>query len=404
MKFSVLIAFLCFSLLTPTASDANQKNQIIVVLRYDDYSSRSSTEIEVKIIDTLKKYKIPCTFAVIPYITAGDVHHTSPDRVIPLTPRKAAILKNAIKTGPLDVALHGYSHQTIRENGDYTEFSGSDYHSQCQRIAMGKGFLEQILDTRVLTFVPPWNSYDSETIRCLEKMRFRCISASMDGYATKESSQLKFLPATCELLDLRDAVESARYISEAQSVIVVLFHEYDFRAISQKQGKFTYEEFVNLVEWLTSQEDVQVMSIKEAINVVADLSSSQLILNRILSRLTPPPLAKLINCCHALVNLPLGTKIKYSLIILIFYLAIVIISTVIVMFLGFIVFPRSQPVTYICKYIALALPALCLIYIFFNILYIDLRFPGAIVTAGLMGASIGVWSSCLRLRKQGHLK
>jgi len=155
MHNSILIRGLIVILLSFTisfsakANSTSEEKQITVVFRFDDYSSRSSTDIEIKLIDTFQKYNACCTFGVIPYVCAGNIHDTRPQHIVPLTSVKADILINAIKVGVLEVALHGYSHQTIRESMYYgsTEFSGLDYNAQVNKIAKGKKCLEKILDT-----------------------------------------------------------------------------------------------------------------------------------------------------------------------------------------------------------------------------------------------------------------
>ncbi len=225
----IAIPVILFLSLNTEVEGAPPEKQITVVFRFDDYSSLSSTEFEVKLINTFRKYNAACTFGVIPYACAGDEHDIRPQEVVPLTLKKAAILKNAVKEEILEVALHGYSHQAIRKKADfdYTEFSGLDLNSQMEKIAIGQDYLEEMLDIRIATFVPPWNTYDLNTIRAVEKLGFNCFSANESIEAMK-SSLLKFVPATCDLIELRQTVKSARRASDRQPVIVVLFHEYDF--------------------------------------------------------------------------------------------------------------------------------------------------------------------------------
>ncbi len=203
----IAILVILFFPLNTDAEGSPPEKQITVVFRFDDYSSLSSTEFEVKLINTFREYNTVCTFGVIPYVCAGDIHDTRPQDVVPLTLKKAAILKNAIKEEILEVALHGYSHQTIRSktNGKHTEFSGLDFDSQVAKIAKGKDYVEEILDIRIATFIPPWNVYDANTIRAIEKLGFKCFSAGVSVKAP-ESSILKFAPATCDLFELRQTV------------------------------------------------------------------------------------------------------------------------------------------------------------------------------------------------------
>ncbi|MCH7558351.1 MAG: DUF2334 domain-containing protein [Planctomycetes bacterium] len=155
MRVLIVILLLCVFPIAAQARSGPKEKQIIVVFRFDDYSSRSSTDMEVKLIAAFQKHNISCTFGVIPYVHVGDSHDASPQDVVPLTPTKANILNNAIKTGTLEVALHGYSHQTNHKRGGYTEFSGLAYDSQLERITKGKNLLEEMLDTQITIFIPP---------------------------------------------------------------------------------------------------------------------------------------------------------------------------------------------------------------------------------------------------------
>ncbi|MBP3193961.1 DUF2334 domain-containing protein [Natronogracilivirga saccharolytica] len=127
-------------------------NKIVnVVFRFDDYSARSSTDLELRLIDTFRENEVAITFGVIPFVSTGNLHDPSPKNLAPLTSEKVDILKKGYVKGTLDIALHGYSHQTISVKKN-TEFSGLDYNSQIERIDKGKKFLENIIDDSVTTF------------------------------------------------------------------------------------------------------------------------------------------------------------------------------------------------------------------------------------------------------------
>lgn len=397
----LIVTLLFFTFLFPAKAESNsQEKMITVVFRFDDYSSRSSTDIEIKLIDAFQKYNACCTFGVIPFVCTGDVHDAHPQDVVPLTSMKADILKNAIKAGVLEVALHGYSHQTNRERR-FAEFSGLDYNDQVEKIAMGKNYLEEILGTQVTTFIPPWNAYDLNTIHALEKLGFKSISASECG-DTKGSSPLKFLPATFNLLRLRDAVKLAKHIPDVQPVIVVLFHQYDFLEIDRERGKLTYQDFLELLAWITSQKDIQVRSIEQATKVIEDLSASRYInynSYRKLSYLIPPISKLLSKSYHSGVYLESNNsqnmRIKCWSFIFIFYLTILVTSIIIAFLAGSVVFPRSWLIALISRFGSLLLLVFLSIYAFRNL---DLYYKGAIVISTLLGVCIGVWASFIKLK------
>ncbi len=124
-------------------SISTEEKQIVVVFRYDDYSSRSNTDMEQGLIDAFRRHGFSCIFGVIPYVCAGDGHDRRPQNVIALTENKAKILRDGIKTGTVEVALHGYSHQNISLINVYTEFAGLTYDKQLEKIHAGKNYLEK---------------------------------------------------------------------------------------------------------------------------------------------------------------------------------------------------------------------------------------------------------------------
>lgn len=260
--------FFLFSFRTESSTDKEQK-QITVVFRFDDPSAITCIEIEDKLITAFRKYNVCCTFGVIPFVSAGDCHDPALQELLPLTPAKVEMLHQAVQEGVLEIALHGYSHQTngLRRNG-YSEFAGLDYEEQFKRIKQGKQFLEEKLLTPVAIFIPPWNSYDSNTVKALEQLEFQCLSADTNG-VVNSSSSLGFLPATCSIWQLDDAIASARKSPDPVPLIVVLFHEFDFREISQSRGVVTFVRFIETLQWLSQQQDVSIVPMSEISNAAS---------------------------------------------------------------------------------------------------------------------------------------
>lgn len=272
-RIPVTFLFLCVISITACNKPPIEIKQVNVVFRFDDYSACSNTDMELRIIDAFRKHEACFTIGVIPYVCANDIHDPSAQDLIPLTPIKGNILKNGVNEGILDVALHGYSHQTISTE-QWAEFSGLDYNSQAERLAKGKTLLESMIDAPINTFVPPWNRYDLNTLRALEELGFSTLSADNKRMEVT-ASKLNFLPYSCNLFNLRDAIQASRTSSVTQPVIVVLFHEYDFKEIDEKRGRITYQEFYELLNWLKSQRHVRLLSVKEATEGIHDLSAKR---------------------------------------------------------------------------------------------------------------------------------
>ena len=81
--------------------------------------------------------------------------------------------------------MHGNTHQTIKEF-PRSEFLGLNYEQQFTKIKSGKLFLEEKLGTNINTFIPPWNRYDLNTLKVLEKYPDKCF-ISLYSYKTKET-------------------------------------------------------------------------------------------------------------------------------------------------------------------------------------------------------------------------
>ncbi|MFC2071743.1 DUF2334 domain-containing protein [Chloroflexota bacterium] len=394
----------CLFLFVPQTTSAFEQKEITVVFRYDDYSSVSSTDIDVKLINAFQKYDVPSTFGVIPY-PVGDQHDSTTQDVVPLTPVKASILKDAIEANVLEVAQHGYSHQTIRTvsyftgvsqiEGGYTEFSGLDYDSQKQRIAEGKALLEGMLDTQVTTFIPPWNSNDLNTIRALEDLDFKIISAGMDS-VTKDPSQLIFLHATCGLGDLQDAIEAARKSQDPQPIIVALFHPYIFREVNRESG-LTFQDFEELLMWVTSQRDIRVRTISEATEVIGDLKSHRDYSNFLSSPMHSLSLPFLIPKYYPSSTTAHSMKVRAWLFSTLFYLVALVASIAATFLIGRLVFSRFRVLGVTAKYISLLFLLLFAIYLFRDL---SISYRGATVLTCLLGMCVGIWGSFHQAQKR----
>jgi hypothetical protein len=249
------------------------EKQIYVVFRYDDYSANSITGAELKIIDAFRNSKAAVTFGVIPFKVAGDVHDPSPQDLLPLDSVKGEILKTGYEEGILDISMHGYAHQS---NGTepLSEFANLAYKDQVGLLLRGREFLQNMTGARVTTFIPPWNTYDKNTLSALEETGFSTISAAKKGMVDK-GSNLNFLPFSCTLTGLQDAIRAARKSSDNQPLMVVLIHDYDFLDFNPEKGEVSIQDFTNLIDWVSAQEDVRIISFSQAIEIIKDLGADR---------------------------------------------------------------------------------------------------------------------------------
>jgi predicted deacetylase len=224
---------------------------ITLVFRYDDFSTTSPVDLDRQVLDAFRKRNIAVTFAVIPAIAGRDALHK--ETALPLTPGRAAILKDA---------LQGYSHQSIPGRLQ-TEFAGVDGPRQEQLLRSGREILESRLGITIRTFVPPWNSFDGQTLAALERLGFGTISAGR-RYKPAGQPPLRFVPGTCELTDLVKTIEWAREFGDAHTIVVVMLHPYDFKEHDTERGRTTLGELFRLLDWVKDQPDLETRTLDEA--------------------------------------------------------------------------------------------------------------------------------------------
>jgi len=210
------------------------------------------------------------------------------------------------------------------------------------------------------------------------------------------------LPATCDLLHLRNVIKSAKLDPDIQPVIVALFHQYDFLEINRERGKLTYQDFLELLDWVTSQKDIHIRTIDQTTNVIDDLSASRYInynSYRKLSYLIPPILPSLsklyFNGIYLSSNTAHNIKIKCWILILALYLTILMVSIIIPFFGGSIVLPDGGLLTSLFRYGSIALLVFFSSYVLRDL---ELGYKGAMVIVVLLGASIGIWRSSLKTK------
>jgi hypothetical protein len=416
-KFIVLLLPIIVILaLCPENIEAKKlPHYVTVVFRYDDYCSRTDTELEKRIIADFKNHNVCCTFSIIPFVKAKNYLEFEPQDVIPLTPEKIAIARDAIKAGAMDAAQHGYSHQTLQTKGWHTEFQTLDYSTQMEKLKKGKVFLEKVLDRPIITFVPPYNAYDAITIEALEKLNFQCLSAGMEGEAVPSTS-LKILPGTCNLANLKNTIEYARKIVDYDPIICVVFHQYvftDVETVTEKEDinyKMSYDKFSELLSWVASQEDIRIMSIDQVLKTKVDLSMDRFINNKYylqLVHLKPawwPP--------HYGIYLPADTasnvrfrnfnelfnitRMRNILYIAAFYFMILIIVLLTTYIVGTIGFAVSKIMDRIWKYYSLIMLCILLSYLAFSS---AIQYKKLEVIVGLWGLGLGGWMVFFKRKK-----
>jgi len=156
---------------------------VVVLFRNDDLSGASDVDHEYRIASMFDKYNITQTLGVVPIYPADSVHEKNGTRGVTLESNVSMVnlLCNMINKSRCKIALHGYLHRTNRLSNpsrrEYFEFNGLPLEEQEERIRKGTLMIEKIFGFRPVTFIPPWNRMDKNTLTACVSNGYRIVSA-----------------------------------------------------------------------------------------------------------------------------------------------------------------------------------------------------------------------------------
>ena len=233
---------------------------IRIALRFDDPSATSDASLEDSIFHVLQRCGIPATVAVIPFRQVDQ-------QCIALDPERADHLVRAREAGTIEVALHGNCHEALPTEHK-SEFRGLPAEMQHRKLADGLRQLRLIFGDVIAGFVPPFNSYDAVTARCVDRLGLKYLSA---GWGEAPATQLVFLPRTCQAVELRDAIAEARRYPRLRPIVIGVLHHFDFRESGSPGARLDLSHFEMLLTWLAEQDDVQALTLG---TLAAELTST----------------------------------------------------------------------------------------------------------------------------------
>jgi len=206
----------------------------MLIFRFDDYSaaSRIKLEIDEVLFRTFRAHKIPLTVAVTPQMVS-DVHDADCESFSELgtDQRRVDMLKQGLDAG-WELAMHGLTHRRSAVR-DYTEFAMFSRRVQSMRMKKGRAkLLSWFPNVPLRVFVPPWNSYDSNTIKAAAANAFEVLCVGPEAKAMVRSG-LRIIPSALTIDDLvtfSQLFSLSRFIQDLNgSSIVVTLHEYEFK-------------------------------------------------------------------------------------------------------------------------------------------------------------------------------
>jgi len=255
---TIFLLLLCFSAYS-------FGNKLQVVFRYDDFTLRKDS-INEQVVTTFNRNHIPLVLGVIPC-------DSSENFILQKNYYFFPVLKSGIKKQSIEIALHGLTHQQILQG----EFANLTPVEQNRRIYKGKLFLDSILQTNVVTFIPPYNAYDVNTLKALKNNGIKAISSALCVGQPISDQDILFAPETIE--DFGNLLSILNKNKYRNGIVVVMFHHYTFKNDFNLQDLDKILKLVNQLKYVKCSSFRGLLENKEKIDknrINANLESNLL--------------------------------------------------------------------------------------------------------------------------------
>ena len=145
----------------------------LVLFRNDDPAPWTDLEPLRAVNDLFIQHDVPVTQSIVPHDTNEnenlDSEHEVCHYLTELDTEHGELFENA---------LHGFHHAHETDFHGGSEFGGLSYEEQRQKITDGYEILHECVDTAKI-FVPPFNTYSTETVEILVEEDFKLVSGSL---------------------------------------------------------------------------------------------------------------------------------------------------------------------------------------------------------------------------------
>ena len=169
-------------------------------------------------------------------------------------------IEYGINLGIFEIALHGW----LNEN-----YSRMDYSQQMDLIQRGKNKLENVFsDTTVVTFIPPMNEFNNDTLRACKEVGIQYISATAIPHFPKSNGTLKHFPETVQTADYYSSGTGSNWIPFSSERIIEdikdSIEKYSFAVVTLHPQQFytwidgspevidteLFKELVEVIDWI----------------------------------------------------------------------------------------------------------------------------------------------------------
>lgn len=248
------------------------KGKVIVAFRNDDIQEFSGSKLDLALFELFKAHKIPQTYALVPF----KVDFVKNERLM-------KILKGHLASGLAEIALHGYAHENLGKGRLRTEFLGRPLDEQRKKINKGKAYLESVFNTEIISFIPPFNSYDLNTVNACKENGIKVLSSSFFYYSRRLLSAISlirnFRSAIGSILShtiknkddiiivnpnqvltdpVIEQIELASKNCSGLSIFIIYYHSYMGNIYV---GDDYYGRLQRLISYINSKDNIEVMTL-----------------------------------------------------------------------------------------------------------------------------------------------
>lgn len=287
MKTLITLLILLIILLTITSqSTTDNKKELKVVFRYDDYSKYSNLYLETELFKIIRAKGGGILVGVIPY--PYEPHPSSNGnftKEVFLNNEKLALLKQYHENNTIEVAVHGFNHKNNEILDNRSEFSGLPEAEQEQILKISREKLENALGFTVTSFVPPFNNLDRNTLTALKNNGFTLLSAASTTSFYK-TGDINYLPGGPYPNKLRSVIDLAVAKNHYDALIVSTQHPYDIKESGEEMPSFrknkiqvSLADIKNDLNYIDTLKNIRVTSLENLKANNENLSADRLLAN-----------------------------------------------------------------------------------------------------------------------------
>jgi len=242
-RIVISIAIFVSSVSTSFASDSTTSgatsSECTLIVRFDDYTpyplpGHSALRFEQvqRLFELFEKHHAVLVVGVVPFQENERVYRRPESTTADaswLTQSESpwvALLRKYVDRGVVEPALHGFTHRRTLENHRPGEFELRPQEWQIAALRIGRAALENALHRTIRGFVPPWNAWDSSTVRAMDDLGFEWLSPDLH-HANADDTNLRIIPQCSWRPD--EILDWIRKTSVPEGATIVLVtHPFDF--------------------------------------------------------------------------------------------------------------------------------------------------------------------------------